>query len=210
MNLINPTDLGFNLHSRSSILIEELKIRLEVLNAMPIQSKSSLSEELPIGSRVRLTDGKLGRVWSKNKAGAYYINRDGYAQDIKIRGSELENLSEDEQGIIEREVWLIEKKIAELVSIDKNSEFPNILKSNRITVVQVVAVDKDYPCEIFTFVDAVNLQSHQIKLPGESLLLYRYYEITTVDNQIVKILASSEYVFKTIRNESLERSNKLP
>ena len=207
MNLINSTELGFNLGSTTSSILEQLKIRIEVLKTMSNQNESALPETLPIGSRVKLIDGTLGRVWSKNKAGEYYINRDGYAQTIKIHGSKLENLSKDEEGIIEREIWLAEKKIAELLNINKNAELPDILKSRPSIVIQVVAIDKDYTCEIFTFIDAVNLQSHQIKLPGGSLLLGGFYEIKTVDKQIAKILASSENAFKIIRQESLERSN---
>lgn len=75
-------------------------------------------EEIGVGSRVIITyeDGKTieGRVWRMKRDGFAAVNRDGYAAECLFKVSELKHISVGTYGKLEKQQWLLRKKIAVL------------------------------------------------------------------------------------------------
>lgn len=175
---------------------------LETLMTKTNEIKTKQKFEIEYGCRVRYKnfDGTygLGRVRRVETINQIRIWRDGFVNDILFDKNDLENLSIDLYGELEKQKWFLENQISRLkTEIDSNNfeqfEF-NISEEKEMFVVEILAISdiKFTSAKLFTYrkedsnkIEKIVSNSAILKSIKEGLYLMKFdYGVLNAINQI--------------------------
>jgi hypothetical protein len=148
----------------------------------------------------------IGRVLFWKGLYHFYVELDNGRKVEIFRGNTLKNLSTDEAGQIEKRVWQIKTRLAQIKEELKDAQFPGILSDCKLNFVEIVNImplpELDYRFEQFdliTFVHFQNNHSYQLKVKRGTVTENGYYQIIMVNDEIEEILRSSKRAFLEAR-----------
>ncbi len=139
-HFIKVNDMNTNIE-HLEIELKEIEERLSMISDSIDKINSNLgNDEIDYGSRVLITweNGSTneGRVWVVKGNGIYGVNRDGYASTINLgRNHEgltkhtLQNLSVGTYGNLEREQWILKRKINEVKYFIEKCTEPDFIQT---------------------------------------------------------------------------------
>lgn len=119
---------------------ECINLRLKIIADTIDKISVRISDEtVGAGSRVKisLTDGSFqeGRVWRLTKEGNYIVNRDGYANEFTASPNQITHLSVGTFGKLEKEQWLLKKRVEEIKRELTEFESKGKLSANAIKII---------------------------------------------------------------------------
>lgn len=195
-----PIDYRESFEKEISLLdsiLQKLKSEMEI-----IQSNSlSIDDELGYGSRVTITykNGEKinGRVTHIDKYKEnFYIHRDGHNSLIKMKANDLIHLSIGVIGRLEKQIWILQQRKSNLENILYNSEIDIELIENKTSLIEIVSIIEEYPCEILEYVLAKNLKSGSLKVPQNLIKEVGFYELNISDSNVLSFKKSSKLAFE--------------
>ena len=106
-------------------------------------------------------------------------------------------------GNLERNIWIKEKKISEIIKILTDTENQTNIFVKEHNIVLINKLESDYVCNTIEGTYSLNLNSFRIKIPSNfAIKINKYYDFIIRNNVLIDIISSSEIAFKNSNNSN--------